>query len=352
MGTTDVTIDNDVLSMIGINAAEEARDLKTIVTPLLSEMERVHGKGQPFKSVGGKWNGSFQTKDHSQGTARRTGFEQLNLTVQSTRSTMLLNAAEVSYPILVSATEQDETGGADGTYELGADRAASTMGFAKRSLEKHLLIGGMAGFDDFLTLNGVDYSDGLLEGSGPGTQSNNIGGFSKATWSSLPGANNQVFDIGGSFNSAGLAGLYRVINRTKNRATDELSGLCAILSENMFENYKRSVQAQERYVMVDNKDTVDALNMGLMINGMKAMPSTYLGSSPVGGANVISGMVIDLKAIYFCWSKIVRDGFLNMSEFKDIGNGYNIKGAELLIRGQLWPKSWGSSGILLNGEQF
>jgi lysozyme family protein len=52
------------------------------------------------------------------------------------------------------------------------------------------------------------------------------------------------------------------------------------------------------------------------------------------------------------WSKVIRDGYFSMSDFENIGNGYDVRVAEILVRGQLWVQAWGSSALLTNGETF
>ena len=313
MPTTSLTVDNELLSATSIEAAREARDVRHVTTPFLAELARFHGEGQPSKGSGHKWIGSFSTGDHSSPTRRRTGYEQMNLSFSGVLSPMVLTPAEVSYPIGISAVEEDLNGGDLQTIEL-------VMNEAKRQFEKQMIQGGVAQYEDWNTLNGANSNftgKGLLEAAAAGSQSNTIGGFSKSTHSSLPGANNQFFDIGSSFNTAGLVGLYRTIIAAKARATDDLSGLTVLCSERGMENYKRTLQANERYMSSD-----------------------------------ISFYLIDLNAIYVCWSKVIRDGYFSMSDFENVGNGYQVRVAEVLVRGQLWVESWGSSAVLTNGESF
>jgi hypothetical protein len=356
MPTTSLTVDNELLSATSIEAAREARDVRHVTTPFLAELARFHGEGQPSKGSGHKWIGSFQTGDHSSPTRRRTGYEQMNLSFSGVLSPMVLTPAEVSYPIGISAVEEDLNGGDLQTIELASRRAKAVMGEAKRQFEKQMIQGGVAQYEDWNTLNGANSNftgKGLLEAAAPGSQSNTIGGFSKSLHSALPGANNQFFDIGNSFNTAGLVGLYRTIIAAKARATDDLGGLTVICSERGMENYKRTIQANERYMVSSGSEALDGANMNLLIAGVPAHVSTHMPSSSVDAANAdISFYLIDLNAIYVCWSKVIRDGYFSMSDFENVGNGYQVRVAEILVRGQLWVESWGSSAVLTNGESF
>ena len=41
-----------------------------------------------------------------------------------------------------------------------------------------------------------------------------------------------------------------------------------------------------------------------------------------------------------------------MSDFMNVGNGYNVRVAEILVRGQLWVESFASSAVISNAETF
>ena len=354
MPTTSLTVDNELLSATSIEAAREARDLSSITLPFLNNHNRIHGEGQPSKSSGHRWVHSFQTNAHSTPTRKRTGYEQMNLSFAGVLTPMVLAPAEVSYPIGISAVEQDLNGGDLQTIELASRRSKAVMSEAKRDFEKQMIQGGVSQYEDFNTLNGIDEANlGFLEHRAVGSQSNNIGGFSKSQYSTLEGSQNQFFDIGSNFNSNGLNGLYRSIIKAKARATDDLGGLAVICSETAFENYKRTLQASERYMVSSGDEKLDATGMNLMISGVPAHVSTYMPQAGTNSTtNKASFYLIDFNAIYFCWSKVIRDGYFSMSDFSDVGNGYQVKVAELLIRGQLCIEYWGSSALLVNGETF
>lgn len=352
MPTTSLTVDNELLSATSIEAAKEARDLRHVVTPFLAEHERVHGAGQPSKGSGHKWVGSFQTGNHSSPTKRQTGYEQMNLSFSGVLTPMVLTPAEVSYPIGISAVEEDLNGGDLQTIELASRRAKAVMSKAKRDFEKHMLQGGVSQYEDWHSLNGDEEGDGFLEAAAPGTQVNVIGGFSKSTFSALTGSQNQFFDVGSSFNTSGLTGIYRTLIKAKARALDDLNGLTVISSEKALENYKRTIQANERYMVMDNNDQIDGANMNLLISGIPAHVSTNLDYTATTGKKQFSMVLVDLNAIYVCWSKVIRDGYFSMSDFENVGNGYNVRVAEILVRGQLWVESFASSAVIADAESF
>jgi len=355
MPTTALTVDNELLSATSIEAAKEAKDVNHVTTPYLAEHARIHGEGNPNKGSGHKWITSFQTGGHSAPTKRRTGYEQMNLTFSGVLTPLVLTPAEVSFPIGISAVEEDLNGGDLQTIELASRRAKSVMNEAKRQFEQQIIKGGVAEFDDWNTLNGIDFSSqGMLEHRAPATQTNVIGGFDKAAFQSMPGTQHQFADVGGSFNSSGLTSLNRVIIKAKARAIDDISKLSVFCSESAFENYKRTLQASERYIINSNDDSLDGTGMQLMINGVPAHVSTFMPNDVSGGSltNKASFYLVDMASIYCCWSKVLRDGYFSMSDFEAVGNGYSVRVAEVLIRGQLMVDFWGSSALITNADTF
>ena len=354
MPTTALTVDNELLSATSIEAAKEAKDVNHVTTPYLAEHARIHGEGNPNKGSGHKWITSFQTGGHSSPTKRRTGYEQMNLTFSGVLTPLVLTPAEVSFPIGISSVEEDLNGGDLQTIELASRRAKSVMNEAKRQFEQQMIKGSVAEFDDFNTLNGIDNStQGMLEHRAAGLQQNVIGGFNKASFQSMPGTQHQFADVGGSFNSSGLTSLNRVIIKAKARALDDISKLSVFCSESAMENYKRTLQASERYIINSSDDAMDGTGMNLMINGVPAHVSTFM---PNDGANSTTNKasfyLIDMASIYFAWSKVLRDGYFSMSDFEAVGNGYSVRVAEVLVRGQLMVDFWGSSALITNADTF
>ena len=346
MATENLTVDSALLTSVSIEAAKEARDMQFLDTPFCNELARVHGAGKPFKDSGHTWVGGFNVGDHSSPTRRRTGYEQLNLSFQSVMRPMRVNPAEIVYPIGISDTEEDNNGGRLQTIDMATERVSAVMGKAKREFEQHMLIGGVAGYEDFYTLNGIDYADGVLENVAPGSQNNVIGGFSKATFATLPGTQNQFADLGGAFGTNGNLMLTRIITKAKPR-TGHQKNMCVLISENGMEHYKRTLFAKERYATGDD---LDSQNLELYINGTKALISPVLGS--FGGATPITVMLVDINEIHFCWSNVRQGGYFSLGDWKEVGNGYDVRVCKIKVRGQTWVKSWASSGILTNGEAY
>lgn len=350
MPVTAITADNELLSATAIVAADEARDLNYVTTPFCTEQARIKGEGSPSRGSGFKWIQGMGTGEHSVPTRRRTGYEQLDLSFTGVLSPIVLTPAEVVFPIGISATEEDLNGGEDQVIEIAAKRTKQVMGAARRKFEQNTFADGVAQFEDFLTLNGTDnVTDGFIEEDAVGAQGSVVGGFSKATWAALPGAQNQSYDGSGSFNVNGLPGLFQL--RTKITArTEDMAGLAVFGSESGMENYKRTIQANERYV---NADKLDATGMNLLVVGVPAQIQTFM---PNAGTNTTANpwtfLILDMNQIYFVWSNVKRDGYFGFQEFESIGADYDVRVAKILVRGQLWVESWAGSGLLYNADTF
>ena len=132
-----------------------------------------------------------------------------------------------------------------------------------------------------------------------------------------------------------------------------MGGLTVLCSEKGLQNYKRTLQANERYIISSPDQKMDATGLNLLISGVPAHVSTFMPDSGTSTTSQkASFYLIDMNAIYVCWSKVIRDGYFSMSDYEPVANGYNIRVAEVLVRGQLWVEGWSSSAYIANGETF
>lgn len=342
----------EVLAAVSVEAAKEVRDARKIQTPFLDECAAVHGKGKPVKDTAQRWMHAWNIGEHSQPTRIRTGYERPNLGVSGVLVPMILNPGEVMFPILFSEKEEDIFGDRLAQTDALTQRIKSVMGAAMRKFEQNCWQGGVVGFEDFLSLNGDDNADGILESTAPGGQNNVIGGFSKATYQSLPGTQNQAGDAAGDFSTNGLLQIWEMAIRAKTRGDGETDKLRCFFSEKGLRNYKASVQTNERYVVEGGKDPrLDASILELYVQGIKARPAPYMPNAGTATtADPWTMAIINIGGVYPVWTKVKRDGYFGMSDFKDIGNGYSVKMAKVTVNGQMWPSEFASSCILIDGE--
>jgi hypothetical protein len=206
-----------------------------------------------------------------------------------------------------------------------------------------------------ITLNGIDdTTGGLLEEDVITGQTNSYGGFNKGTYAGTQGAANQSYDCAGSFNTGGLAGLFRVTLKARNRSVGEKKNMRWYLSEACAENYLRVMQGQERYVRDGSSDKAgDAIRVEFAINGVPGVSNQWM---PDSGAVTLgdpwSGALIDHEALFFRWMKATRDGYFGMSDIQPVGNGYNVNIGVIHIGGQWWIESWAPHAVVIDGNAF
>mgnify|MGYP003146877065 CR=1 FL=1 len=356
MATTTLTIDEELLGATSISAAEEARDLDYIDCPFLQCQAMVHGEGEPHKSSGARWIEAFGVGSHSEPTRQQTGYEQMNLSFKSTIKPLTLTPDEVVFPVGISLVEEEMNGGELQTISVAAQRTKKVVAEAKRRFEQYMFQGPdidakVAAFTGFGHLNGIDTdADGILEEDAHGSQTNTYGGFNKGSYQNVQGAQNNSYDIGGSFNSGGLDGLISTIIDCEKRSEGSLDGMHVFGSTAAVRNYKMTLQPQERYM---SSDTLDGTRMALAVHGKPLYIEHYMPNSGTNTtASEASFILLDFNAIYFMWSKVIRNGYFSLSDWVPLGNGYNVRVAQVVVRGQLWVSSWGSSAVLVNGDTF
>lgn len=345
-------VDNDVLCAVGIRAADAHRDADFVVNPILNRLAEVHGKGKPTKKGGQYWSKNLMSGKHSEPTRHRTGFEQVTLDFASVSQPSIQKPAEVCYPIGISYLEEDVEADADSSLDIAASRTKKVINQAKRDFEKNALQTGVAMWEDFSVLNGTDdTAAGIIEENATGSQGSSIGGYSKSTFAAVEGASNQIFDVAASANTKLFQGVIDIGVKCRNRAEDPTAYL-SMFSEKAFVSWKRIVGANERYTPADGKP-IDATVMVLQVNGVPATSSTYM---PNAGTNTTadpwSYLYLDLLAIYFTWSKAVRDGYFGMGDFEPIGGDYNARVAKVLVRGNWQVELFSTSGLAFDGDTF
>ncbi len=352
MATINIT--DALLTNTTIRAAQEARDQDYLDTPFTACQEAVHGKGAPSRNTGVRWLEGLGVGSHSEPTAMRDGYERINMNFRQTLKPFIFRPFELVFPIGISELEEEANQGEDATIELAAYRTKKVMAEARRRFEQYIMQGPLAAkvaeFSDFGHLNGVDYTTGVLEGVAPGAQVNSYGGVNKGSYQTTPGLQNRFANVGGNFSSGGLRALTTITHQLKLRAEHGLDGLAWFASENGLSHYHSTLQVQERYKMGEKKDGVTG---DLLIAGVPVKQHPYMALTGANTAALpISFMSVDFNSVYFCWGKYKRDGCFGMGPWERIGNGYNVRMAQVLVKGQLWTKGFGSSALVVNAENY
>ena len=346
MPTTSLTIGNELLSTTMHILMKEWRENIYESTAFLDASERVHGAGQPSQAGGTRIVVPLGFEEHSSTTRLSTGYERIDLSVEDVFKPAVYSWAHVVRPVAISSEEEMVNQGDAAVLSILENRVTMTANALKREYVKQMVQGAVAGWEDWGTLNGVDYAAGYLEENAVGAQGNSVGGVSKATFSAKTGWQNQIFDGAASFNSNGLAGLYDL--KVEIASVSPSGDPNVILASRAgFKNLKRALQAHERYV---DQSKIDGGRLteywdGVMINVERFMPD----AGATTGTDPISFYMLNLNDIHTLWDP---KGYFDLSDFETVSGEYDVRAAKIRVRGQLIAKHLGSSGLAFDLETF
>ena len=284
--------------------------------------------------------------EHSTITQLSTGYEPVSLAVNDVMRPAIYEWADFTAPIVVTKKEELENQGEKAIVKIVEARMRSVMGMLRRELNKQLIAGTSTVLSNVNTLAG-NQTNGFLEAEGVGNLTNTVGNISKATFSTTPGWQNQVFDVGGAFGTDGFRGMQEIAIKAGSVAPMGEVQL-VLLSEAAMANYRRALFQQERYI---NEKTLDAGRMQLAFGGAVVEQDLELGfaynSSDFGNAN-LSGYFINFDAIKLCMHK---DADFTVSPFEHV-TGTTARAAQLYVKMQLIADHLGSCGVLFDAEAY
>lgn len=329
--------------------------------------------------MGQDWSGAqvevirMAVRKHSTPTGFQTGNETFNLNVQSTDEGIQFRMGTVGYPIGVNLAEAMACGSQAGLNEFLQRRVEMVRKNAERELAQHIVAGGVTAYENcvpvvgsMFSLNGIDHATyGFIEHRAFGSQTNVIGGFSKATWASRPQTQNTVMDVSSSFSSNGLAQMFALTTRLAKYAqyggNEPYYGL---MTEAAFNNYKRAVQTNERFV--SEKDVNGGWvpmaygNILLQVEEYLPISTTYGGST--SASNKASMFVFHPKAVYPKWAPAmsltlngegekIPEGRFGLSRARRLPTNWAFA-AEMRVGLNMWVERFASLGVLLNAETW
>tara|TARA_Y100001972_G_scaffold129106_1_gene194216 strand:+ start:2826 stop:3887 length:1062 start_codon:yes stop_codon:yes gene_type:complete len=350
--TRSLTFDLDELSNVAILAGKDTRDGLQRRLPLLEACKRIHGEGGITRDGGAKWKQDLEAFEHSVPTALPTGYEEINLDVRSTDRSFIFKPAFVTAPILISQTERNVHNGQAAVNDLGARRTKNVLNAQMRAWHKQALSGGIAGYTDWATLNGLDNPTGLLEEDIVGGQGNSYGGLSKSTLSAVPAMSNQRYDLAGAVGQNGRAGILHVFNNI-NEVSLEDNTHVVMATQNGLANMQRVMQPYMQYTTNNDGGNVEMLGPQLLINGMPVHATSHLPTTGAVTANdPLSIMVLDFDAIYPVFMKADSDGYFGITDFVQHSGSHRVFVSYVDCNGAWWVRAYNTSAVLFDGETF
>ena len=335
-----MSISNDLLSstLYSIRDAEVDELYKKVA--FLDGVKRA--KGIETESGGIKIQRPLSIQEHSSITQLATGYEPVSLAVNDVLRPAIYDWADFTSPIVVTRKEEMENSGEYAIVKIVEARMKSVMGMLRRELNKQILVGNSSVLTAVNTLNGnsagVGSATGFFEHIAPGSQTNVVGGVSKATYSTVAGWQNQFVNGGGSFSMDDLYNLYIAANNVA--PSGDISQL--ILSNKTMGSYRQALFGQERFLQTDK---LDGGRMSLAFNGAVAEADPTMGfSSSVAG--LVDGYMLNFDGIKLIFH---TEGNFAVSPFQHI-SGTTARAAQLYVKCQLVADHLGSCGVLINAN--
>jgi hypothetical protein len=280
-------------------------------------------------------------QEHSTITQLATGYEPVNLAVNDVLRPAIYDWADFVAPIVVTKKEEMENSGEYAIVKIVEARMKSVMGMLRRELNKQVLRGDSSVLTSLNTLNGnvgIGSATGFFEHLAVGSQTNVVGGVSKATFSTTPGWQNQFQNGGGSLGMDDLYNLYIKANSVA--PMGDVKHL--ITSETVLSQYRALLFANERYI--DTK-TLDGGRMALAFNGAMAEQDPQMGFlSSIAGTPPVGAYMLNYDGIKLVFH---ADGDFAVSPFEYI-SGTTARSAQLYVKCQLVADFLGGQGVLVN----
>lgn len=310
-------------------------------------------------------------RTHATSTGLQTGNETLNLNVQSTNEGMQFRIGRVVRPVAFNITEIDQCGDQATLNDFVKDRFDMTRASMMREAAQHIVAGGVTAYENNVpvvgatySLNGIDHATyGFIEHRAFGSQTNVLGGFSKATWASRPQTQNIVMDVSSSFSTNGLNQMFALRTRMKKYMRNP-GNWYALITEAAMNNYKRGLTPNERYMKEsDLNGGMTPLMFGdvpLFVEEYLPISTTYGGST--SASNKASMMVFNAKSFYPKWGKAgsvaaggttvrLPGGRFEFGGLRQLPT--NLAWAtEMHARFNLWTEGFAELGVLLNAETW
>jgi hypothetical protein len=342
-----MAITNDLLSSTLYSIRESFVDELYKKVPFLDHARTMGGI--EMEDGGIKIQRPLALAEHSSITQLPTGYEPVNIAVSDPLRPAVYDWCDYVAPVVITQKEELENRGAKAIIKILEARTKSVFGLLKRECNKQILGNASLILTDLNTLNGntggSGSATGFLEENDVGLQTNVIGGISKATYAATRGWQNQVGNAAGAFSTNGLAAMNQIYLNANAVAPMGDIGLI-IASIDAMANYKRVLQAQERYI---DPKVLDGGRMALAFAGALVEQDADMPANAGGAANDEYSMYfINFDALKLV---IMEDADYAISDFvHDIGSTARV--AKVYHKEQLIADHLGSLGVLYGGNTY
>ncbi|MBM4393384.1 MAG: hypothetical protein FJ090_19860 [Deltaproteobacteria bacterium] len=359
MPTATITpsIDVEALTLIGIKAAKETRDALKVAPGVLAGFEGALGKTpKRWEDGSDRWTNDIQVVEHTAATNFQTGFESYD-------ESALAVSRQIAFGLAISGVaakmgeRQFRIYKGPRLEEQVKKLSTNCVGILHRGWCKRLVAATGTGFADFATFNGFDSTAGFFESAAKASQTNTVGGFNKGTWAATaPGATNAVADLSNAFGT-NFNNVYAMLSQIERVKPVSMGKKFGLMSESFRNNYKRYMQAYERW---GAKDEIDGGKVVEVFQGIKFYLDTFMPDSGATTAtNVISAYVIDAEDCFPVWAPATRvgpmempDGFFGAGEWRPVNGLQNVLAMPFACSGNVPIALFGSSGVVRRGNTY
>lgn len=352
MPTKNVSYESDELASLVIMSVSERQDHLYQELPLLSAVQKVHGKSGVTRPGGNKWKADVEVREHSSLTGTPTGYEAIGLSGQSIAESMIFSPGFVVAPFMSSKVERAVFNGSAEAKAGIARRAVNMTDAVMRYWHQHALTSGVAAFNTggWATLNGTDDTAGYLEEDAYLSGGNTIGGLARSSYL-VSGMHNFSYDFAGAMGSNGRLGVIYTLNRMKERASGKQSVACFA---SMYGATHLS-RVMHPYYTYTGKDTPDVVGPEFKIMGYDVYSTSHM---PIAGTNTTANpwslLWLDLAHIYPIFLKNDEiDGMFGVTPPTQQHSGdIRVNVGYIDCAGQWYADRFDSSAVFHDGESF
>ena len=341
-------ISNDLLSSTLFSIRDSEVDALYKKVAFLDGVRKAGGV--ETESGGIKIQRPLSIQEHSTITQLATGYEPVSLAVNDVLRPAIYDWADFTAPIVVTKKEELENSGEYAIVKIVEARMKSVMGMLRRELNRQILRGDSSILTAVNTLNGngaglnaIGSTTGFLEHLAVASQTNIVGGVSKATFQTTPGWQNQFTDLGGG--GLAMADLYDMyIQANQVSPSGDISQL--ICSPALLAAYRTLLFTQERFVQTDK---LDGGRMSIAFNGAAAESDPEMGlASPTPFTSSVAGGV-EAYMLNYDGIKLIfhNDADFAVSPFEYV-SGTTARAAQLYVKVQLVADFLGGQGVMIN----
>lgn len=355
--TISPSIDVESLTLIGIKAAQEARDgLKVTPGIIMGYADTIGKTPKKWPDASDRWMSEIQVVEHTQANSFATGYEQYDETALTPGRPIAFGLAITGLAAKIGE-RQIRTYGSARLGDYVKKLSMNCIGILNRGWNKRTVAATGSGFGDFSTLNGFDSGAGFFESAAKASQTNTVGGFNKGSWAATaPGATNAVADLQNAFgtNYNQVYAGFTQMELVKPVRSGKKFGL---MSDSFRNNLKRYLTAYERWT---NNADIDGGKVVEVFQGVKFYLDYFMPSAGVTTlTNPISAYVIDAEDVFPIWAPAMRfgemdlpDGYFGAGDFRPVSGLQNVWAMPFSCSGNTVAELFGSSLVIRRGNTY